>query len=103
MRDRVAFEGFIPAGTELVDTNMKTENMKHQQEIFFDHTEWRDDRYFGYSTRLEAGEYRFSYLLRPTHAGVFSLRPSRIFEFYRPEIFGRTAGKSVTIIDAREK
>ncbi len=50
-RDQVAFEGFIPSGTELVNPNLKTESADITQSApprnsIFDHEEWQDDRYF---------------------------------------------------------
>lgn len=65
---------------------------------FFDHEEWQNDRYFATRSRLDAGVYTFGYIIRPTHVGTYELRPSRVSEFYRPEVFGRNAGKSVEIL-----
>lgn len=121
-RDQVAFEGFIPAGAELVNPNLKTESQdvvnastentnppsdgmyadsaptsRKTMNPLFDHEEWQDDRYFGTVARLDAGIYTFTYIFRPTHVGTYELRPSRISEFYHPEVFGRTSGKSITI------
>ena len=41
--------------------------------------------------------YSFDYVLRLTHAGSFSIKPSRMFEMYHEEVFGRTAGKELKI------
>ncbi len=93
-RDQVAFEGFVPAGSELVNPNLKTESQEvggKSSNALFEHEEWRDDRYFATVSSLDAGVYGFDYIFRPTHAGTYELRPSRVFEFYHGEIFGRTA------------
>ena len=47
-RDKVAFEGFIPSGSELVNTNLSTEDQTIRTNTIFDREESRDDRYFGY-------------------------------------------------------
>lgn len=96
-RDQVAFEGFIPSGAELVNPELKTENAQNRQETIFEHQEWQNDRYFGTVSNMEAGVYAFGYIIRPTHAGTYQLLPSRVFEFYRPEVFGRVGGKVLKI------
>ena len=99
-RDQVAFEGFIPAGAELVNPDLKTESQDIRDDTIpalFDHEEWQDDRYFATTSTLDAGIYSFGYIVRPTHAGTYELRPSRLSEFYHPEVFGRTAGRAMHI------
>jgi uncharacterized protein YfaS (alpha-2-macroglobulin family) len=67
----------------------------------FEHEEYQNDRYFGTVTSMEAGVYTFGYIIRPTHAGTYQLLPSRVFEFYHPEVFGRVGGKVVLIVDGK--
>jgi uncharacterized protein YfaS (alpha-2-macroglobulin family) len=93
----VAFEGFIPSGSELVNPQLKIENSQNVQESIFEHEEWQNDRYFGTASSLESGIYTFGYIIRPTHVGIYQLFPSRTFEFYHPEVFGRTEGKIMKI------
>lgn len=100
-RDQAAFEGFIPSGSELVNPELKTENTQNKQETIFEHEEYQNDRYFGTMRSMEAGIYTFGYIIRPTHTGTYQLLPSRAFEFYHPEVFGRVAGKVVKIVDAK--
>lgn len=94
-RDQVAFEGFIPSGSELVDPEIKTENTQNKLSTIFEHEEHQNDRYFGTVPSLDAGIYTFGYIIRPTHAGTYQLLPPRAFEFYHPEVFGRAGGKVV--------
>lgn len=96
-RDRVAFESFVPAGSEIVNTRLSTESKTVTEDTFFDREEFLDDRYFGFVETLPAGDYEGSYVLRATHAGSYSVPPTRIFEFYAPEVFGRTEGKKFEI------
>lgn len=100
-RDQVAFEGFIPSGSELVNPELKTEDQQNKLESLFDHQEWQNDRYFATVSSLDAGVYTFGYIIRPTHAGSYQLLPSRAFEFYGPEVFGRIAGKVVKVVDGK--
>lgn len=102
-RDQVAFEGFIPAGSELVNPNLKTEsqdvrNADSLTRTLFDHEEWQNDRYFATTRTLDPGVYTFNYIFRPTHVGTYELKPSRLSEFYNGEVFGRTRGKSISIV-----
>ncbi len=96
-RDKVVFESFIPAGSELVNTRLATETKIVTSDTFFDREELMDDRYFGYSLVLDSGEHSGSYVLRCTHAGVFMIPSTRISEFNTPEVFGQTAGKLIEV------
>lgn len=96
-RDRVAFESFVPAGAEIVNTRLSTESKTVGKDTFFEREEFLDDRYFAYSEVLESGDYEGSYVFRATHAGSYGVPPTKIFEFYAPEVFGRTEGKKMSI------
>ncbi len=96
-RDRVAFESFVPAGAEVVNTRLATESKIVAKDTFFEREEFLDDRYFGYSERLEPGDYEGSYVFRATHAGDYSVPPTRAFEFYAPETFGRSSGERLSV------
>ncbi len=57
-RRQIAFESIIPSGSELVNTVFATETKGVvTKESFFDHEEFRDDRYFGTKETLESGDY----------------------------------------------
>ncbi|MDD2515797.1 MAG: MG2 domain-containing protein, partial [Candidatus Gracilibacteria bacterium] len=92
-RDQVAFESFIPSGSELVNPNLDTENKDARFNNLFEREEFRDDRYFGYNSNLGAGVYDVKYILRITHSGEFNIKPTRVYEFYNEEVFGRTGGR----------
>jgi len=54
-RDQVAFESFIPSGSEIINTNLATENqtiMDIATNISLDRKELRDERYFGWKNEL---------------------------------------------------
>lgn len=96
-RDKVAFESFIPAGSELINTRLATETKSVTSDTFYDREDLMDDRYFGYSEKLEPGEYSGSYAVRFTHAGNFMIPATRISEFDTPEVFGQTRGKRMEV------
>ncbi|MFA5917809.1 MAG: MG2 domain-containing protein [Candidatus Gracilibacteria bacterium] len=98
-RDKVAFEGFIPAGSELVNPNLATSSKAvfNLGENIFEKTEYRQDRLFGYITTLNSGIYDFAYLVRFTHAGTYYVKPSYISEFYNAEVFGRSSGEVIVV------
>lgn len=94
-RDQVALESYIPAGAEIVNTALATENKQVTDiatDMPLDRKEFRDDMYFGWVRELPAGIYNYSYTMRLTHAGTFQVKPSKASEFYTPEVFGRSSG-----------
>ena len=105
-RDQVAFDGYIPAWSQLVNPNLDTsENVQLENAQyngagkqlgtarFLQREEYRTNKFFGSTSFLWAGSYELSYVIRLTHAGEYHIKPTQVFEFYEPEIFGRTAGK----------
>ena len=113
--DQVAVEAPIPSGSELVNTTLQTESSavaldqgkdrkgkKIQSNPYMkgdgpDREEYRDEQYFTYDRAMDAGVYHRDYVLRLTHAGTYHVLPTRAFEFYRPETFGRSAGRDFVI------
>jgi len=100
-RDRrnVAIEDFIPAGMEIVDMELATEQKAlrftdpqvRYSQLDPDYTELRDDRAFIYVSYLDAGTYEFDYYVRALAKGEYLQLPCVASEFYNPENFGRTA------------
>ncbi|MDP4007606.1 MAG: MG2 domain-containing protein [Candidatus Peregrinibacteria bacterium] len=115
-RHFVAIEDFIPAGTELVNFKLSTENPSLVGETtpdsqfgladqYFDNTidgngnelrpdreELRDDRLFLFKEDLAPGTYTYDYYIRVLIPGEFHHLPAVISEMYFPENFGRTEG-----------
>ncbi|EKE28080.1 MAG: hypothetical protein ACD_3C00105G0018 [uncultured bacterium (gcode 4)] len=96
-RDQVAFEWFIPAWSELINTNLDTENKSLKFENFFTRSEFRDDRFFWFANNMQPWIYEFNYILRATHKWAFNLQPSRVSEFYNTEVFGRNGWKLINV------
>ena len=46
--------------------------------------------------------YEFTYLVRPTVEGTYNVIPPTGREFYLPEVYGRGAGSTFTVVAAEE-
>jgi uncharacterized protein YfaS (alpha-2-macroglobulin family) len=64
---------------------------------FLSHTDLRDDRVSLYASSLPPGTYRFSYLAQATVPGTYAVAPARASEEFLPEVFGRSAGETITV------
>lgn len=99
-RNFVIVEDFIPAGMEIVNLDLSTEqkSLRLQEkeltgrELIPDFKEIHDDRLFLYIEYLESGVYEFDYFIRPLIKGKFIHLPAQVSEMYFPENFGRTSG-----------
>ncbi len=96
-RHLFAVQDFIPAGFEIVNFDLSTEDRsvvtgKSTNNIYPDFTESHDDRVFLFKQELPAGEYTYEYYLRATTPGTFRYLPAVASELYFPENFGRTGG-----------
>ena len=97
----VAIEDFIPAGTEIVNMDLATEqkSLRLQEtelvgrEIYPDFKELRDDRAFIFKEHMRPGVYEFDYYIRAFSPGEYSHLPAMAYEMYTPENFGRSAGQ----------
>lgn len=65
---------------------------------WFDHQSFRDDRAQAFAARLPAGTYEWSYVARATTPGTFITPPTKAEEIYAPEVFGRSATDTVTVV-----
>jgi uncharacterized protein YfaS (alpha-2-macroglobulin family) len=50
-----------------------------------------------YASSLPPGTYRFSYLAQATVPGTYAVAPARASEEFLPEVFGRSAGETITV------
>ena len=101
-RNFVTIEDYIPAGFEIVNLELATEQKslllqeteikENSRELYPDFTELHDDRAFVFKERVEPGVYEFDYFVRALTKGKFSHLPAVVSEMYFPENFGRTAG-----------
>ncbi|MCK4781436.1 hypothetical protein KAS79_00725 [Candidatus Parcubacteria bacterium] len=99
-RNFTAIEDYIPAGMEIVNLSLATEekSLRLQEkelqgrELRPDFKEIRDDRVFLFKETLKPGVYEFDYYVRALIKGKFIHLPAIASEMYFPENFGRTAG-----------
>jgi uncharacterized protein YfaS (alpha-2-macroglobulin family) len=112
-------EDYFPAGTEVLDTSLKTsqqgivdcisENTAcydprqpfangwgwwyfNDPQIYDDHVAWAADF-------LPAGTYELTYTLVLTHPGQYRVLPARAWQFYFPEVLGNSAGTMFEIVE----
>lgn len=96
----------IPAGCEAVDPELiGGEQQLAKQITTFDgrerpsHYEFRDSRMLFFFNEMPSGDYRITYLLKPTTAGKFNWPAPRAEAMYYPEISGRGSSTVVTITE----
>lgn len=104
----------LPAGLESIDSQLLTNvgstgpKLTRDNERWywrywaFDRTELRDDRTSLYAETLSRGTYVYTYQARAVTPGVYQTRPTHAYEFYFPEVFGRTDGQTFTVNERTE-
>jgi uncharacterized protein YfaS (alpha-2-macroglobulin family) len=105
-RNYVTIEDFIPAGLEIVNLDLATEQKSlrlqetelTERGLRVDYKELRNDRAFLYKENLGPGVYEFDYFARALVPGTFTHLPAVASEMYFPEVFGRTAGGYFEIV-----
>lgn len=115
----VVVEDYIPAGAEVLNVNLKTAQQgvipgveEEPEAAIFDPADpfnqgwgwWLfadpqvyDDRVRWVVDYLPAGTYELTYRLDPFIAGEFRVLPARAWQYYFPEVEGRSAGSMITI------
>jgi uncharacterized protein YfaS (alpha-2-macroglobulin family) len=109
----VMVEDPLPAGTEAVDTSLKTTtqigegpqlNQTDKYSYYggwgwwwFTHTELRDEKVALFATNLPAGSYEYTYQIRAGMSGTFNVIPAHAEEMYFPEVMGRSDGSTFVI------
>lgn len=108
----VVIEDPIPAGAEAVNPNLETSQqigtrpgLDNADPLrngwgwwWFSNIEFRDEKVVLYSTYLPAGTYEYVYTIRPGLEGTYNVIPATGQEFYFPEVYGRSAGSTFTIL-----
>jgi len=107
----VVLEDPIPAGTEPIDTSLKTTSVVGEPPAlnyadplyygwgwwWFSNTDLRDEKVVLFATYLSKGTYEYTYMLHASLPGVYKVIPTQANEFYFPEVFGRGDGMVFTI------
>ena len=108
LRHYVVVDDPLPAGMEAVNatfatTSAATAMMGEGEEsgeawwYGFTHVEKHDDRVLLFADWLPEGAHSYTYLMRATTPGAFTLPPARAGEMYKPEVYGRTPGGKLRI------
>ncbi len=110
----VVVEDPLPAGAEAVDPTLATTSVVDQEPMmrrivergervyrwwwnWYSRSEMRDDKVVLFADTLPAGTYEYTYTFRATRPGAYQVIPTNAREFYFPEVFGRGAGRVLTI------
>lgn len=111
----VVIEDPFPAGAEAVNPNLLTsQQIGTRPELnldsplsrgwgwwYFSNIQFYDEKAILSATYLPAGTYEFVYTIRPGLEGVYNVIPPIGYEFYFPEVYGRGAGSTFTILPVR--
>ncbi len=117
-RNYVSINDYIPAGAQIVNTSLATEDqslgspaggfaseewMRYEpaeySDLYPSQTETRDDHLHLMVEHLEPGVYVYDYYIRLLVPGKFNYLPATIAESYFPENFGRTSGTTFTVVE----
>jgi hypothetical protein len=106
----VVVEDPLPAGGEAIDTGLATTSLLamdptlNRQDSrywwwwrWYSRSELRDEKVVLFADTLPQGTYEYSYTFRATLPGDYHVIPTVAKEFYFPEVFGRSAGRLLTI------
>jgi hypothetical protein len=106
----VVVEDPLPAGGEAIDTGLATTSLLamdptlNRQDSrywwwwrWYSRSELRDEKVVLFADYLPQGTYEYSYTFRATLPGDYHVIPTVAKEFYFPEVFGRSAGRLLTI------
>ena len=116
-RYHIALVDYLPAGCEPLNTALKgtlsgqTESKKRRQNSgneyycwrpyciqgWTDHENLRDERAEAFRSLLWPGVYEWTYSMRATCAGTYTIPPAKAEEMYSPENFGRSSSEKVII------
>lgn len=111
-RHFVVVDDPLPAGLEAINVNLATTSLDAGRQTTstaraswwwwdegtFNKSEMRDDRVVLFADRLKSGSHTFTYLVRATSFGTFSLPVTRVEEMYNPDVFGHTSNRTVTVL-----
>ena len=111
----VVVEDPLPAGTEALDTSLKTTSKTvagpqvGEENEGYDpwadwrwqptHVELRDEKAVLFQTALDPGTYEFSYQIRASLPGEYLTLPPTVTQMHFPEVWGRGAGSTFTVTE----
>ena len=111
----VVVEDPLPAGTEAIDTSLKTTSILAQGPeltgeqtdtpepgwVFWlpSHSELRDEKVALFASWMPAGTYTYRYQIRASLPGTYLSLPANGYQMYFPDVWGRSEGAVFTIRD----
>ena len=105
--DFVMLEDPIPAGTEPLNTRLRTTTSRatgvtQEDEDWWwiwepDHVEMHDEKVSIFSSWMDSGSHEFHYQIRATIPGKYLVPPATASEMYFPDVFGRTSGTAFVV------
>lgn len=106
----VVVEDYLPAGAEALDSSLATTSLTADQPQVertgaedqwgawrFTHTDLRDEKAVLFADYLPQGVYEYTYTIRASIPGEYQVVPAQARLMYFPEVFGRSAGETLTI------
>jgi hypothetical protein len=105
-RNDVLIQNYIPAGAEIVNTNLDTtsskiKNISGQSNSSwwygYDHIEQKDEKVVLYASHLNAWTYKYTYVIKLNHIWNYHHRPAIAEETKKPEVWGRSWGEMFEI------
>ena len=100
-RSFVVVEDFIPAGFEIINSDLATESQsatpQSEQDTAFERNEKYDDRLAVFAGYLPAGEHLYTYVVQALAPGKYSYPSLWASQMYEPAVFGRTATTEIEI------
>jgi alpha-2-macroglobulin len=107
----------LPAGVEAIDPGLATSQTVGTRPVvnpgdepddigygwwWFSDTQFYSNRVVLSATYLPAGTYEYVYTVRPSVEGTYSVIPPTAREFYFPEVYGRGAGSTFSVVAAED-
>ena len=110
----VVIEDPIPAGAEAINPSLETSQrigtrpgLDRSDPLsrgwgwwWFSNIDFRDEKVVLNSTYLPAGTYEYVYTIRPGLEGTYNVIPATGREFFFPDVYGRSAGSTFTVLPA---
>ena len=91
----------MPAGFEIVNTDLATENQlsapDEPENTPFERNEKYDDRLAVFAGYLPAGDHEYTYVVQALAPGKYSYPSLWASQMYEPSVFGRTATTEIEI------
>ncbi|UCF10030.1 MAG: alpha-2-macroglobulin, partial [Candidatus Bipolaricaulota bacterium] len=114
----VVLEDPLPAGGEAIDPTLATSSLADPGPAlyrdsggrrswwwspwwwsWYSHSELRDEKVVLFADYLPSGTYTYEYSFRATQVGNYHVLPATAWEFYFPEVFGRSEGELFEVIE----